>query len=127
MSYDVHFEINGEPLVLDRKHHISGGTYALGGTSEAWLNITYNYGSHFQEVLDGGLRGLYGKKAAEIIPILEVATPKVLGSKLPENECWCHNHFDCYWATTARNANVALNNLLELARMVPAEAVLQGD
>jgi hypothetical protein len=45
VSYDVYLaDIDGEPIYLDEPHDQRGGTYELGGTREAWLNVTYNYG-----------------------------------------------------------------------------------
>lgn len=43
MSYDVTFlDADDRPCVVP--DHTEGGTYALGGTTEATLNVTYNYG-----------------------------------------------------------------------------------
>ena len=45
MSYDISLRepVSGEQVYFDEPHQMNGGTYALGGTTEAWLNITYNY------------------------------------------------------------------------------------
>ena len=45
MSYDIYLTdpVTHEPLKLEAAHHMRGGTYAMSGTTEAWLNITYNY------------------------------------------------------------------------------------
>lgn len=45
MSYDIYLTdpVTHEPLELEATHHMRGGTYAMSGTTEAWLNITYNY------------------------------------------------------------------------------------
>jgi hypothetical protein len=118
MSYDVRFEIGGELVVLDERHQFGGGTFAVGGTNEAWLNITYNYGGHFRATLghDDGIRSLYGKTAAELIPVLERAVAE-LGTERDDD----------YWAPTKGNAGAALSDLLGIARLAPAEAVLRGD
>jgi len=48
MSYDIYLnDADGETLNLPSRHVLKGGTYALGGTSQAWLNITYNYAPFF--------------------------------------------------------------------------------
>lgn len=41
MSYDIYLadRITGEPLEIEEAHHMGGGTYAMSGTNEAWLNI----------------------------------------------------------------------------------------
>lgn len=48
MSYDIELcdPITGVALELDAPHQMRGGTYALGGTREAHLNVTYNYSRH---------------------------------------------------------------------------------
>ena len=45
MSYDITLNdpVTKEPIQLDAPHQMQGGTYAVGGTTEAWLNITWNY------------------------------------------------------------------------------------
>lgn len=113
MSYDLQFDCGPLPA----SHRIAGGTFALGGSTEPWINITYNYVRHFREALgDGGIRSLYGKTAEEIIPILDLAIPK-LGTDRSAD----------YWEATAGNAGAALSDLRELCRLVPPTAVLEGD
>lgn len=43
MSYDVSplDPVTKETIELEDVHDIRGGTYCLGGTREAWLNIIY--------------------------------------------------------------------------------------
>lgn len=52
MSYDIELcePIGGEVIQFETPHMIRGGTYAINGTREAWLNITYNYGKHYRRV-----------------------------------------------------------------------------
>ncbi len=38
MSY-LNDPVTGEVLQLDSAHQMTGGTYALGGTMECWLNV----------------------------------------------------------------------------------------
>lgn len=118
MSYDMHFEVEpGKTYELPEPLDLRGGTYAAGGTTEAWLNITYNYGEHFYAALgDGGLRSLYGRRANEIREILPPAISQ-LGTE---------QHSD-YWTATPGNAGHALQNLLTLACAVPDHAILRGD
>ena len=42
MSYDVYLEdpTTGRTVEFEEPHHSRGGTYVLGGTKEAWLNVT---------------------------------------------------------------------------------------
>ena len=46
MSYDIHLcdPVTHEALQTDVPHDMRGGTYAMGGTTGLWLNVTYNYG-----------------------------------------------------------------------------------
>ena len=43
MSYDIELKdpVTGEVIELDHVHGMRSGTYALGGTTAAELNITY--------------------------------------------------------------------------------------
>ena len=81
-----------------------GGTYDMGGSSDADLNITYNYSPHYYRVLDleDGLRGLNGKDAAFALPVLRKGI-----ESLEEDVA------DDYWAPTEGNARRALVTLAE--------------
>jgi len=118
MSYDIELRdpVTGKVLELDSAHHMRGGTYALGGTTLAELNITYNYAKHFYELYgDKGIRFLYGKTGAESIPHLEDGI-NLLGDDADED----------YWKPTEGNAKRALCNLLALAQMRP-DGIWAGD
>ena len=118
MSYDIHLKdpATGEVIEFDEKHSITGGTYAIGGTSEAWLNITWNYSKFYYENIDKerGIRSLYGKTGAEAMPILEAVIAK-LGTE----------RADDYWAETPGNAGAALADLLALCKMAP-HGIIEG-
>ena len=78
MSYDIELKhpITHETLVCEVAHQIRGGTYAVGGTQEMWLNITYNYGRFYRrdDVFgENGIRTIYGMTGAESIPVLKKA------------------------------------------------------
>ena len=46
MSYDISLkDVEGD--IVEVPHFQEGGTYAIGGQSEAELNVTYNYAKHF--------------------------------------------------------------------------------
>lgn len=118
MSYDISLcdPDTGKVVELRRPHGCRGGTYAVGGTNEAWLNVTYNYAKHFYRVLgDKGLRGIYGMTGADSVPILTAAIEKL------ENDV-----DDDYWKATEGNARHALEDLRALALMAP-HAVWDGD
>lgn len=109
MSYDITFD-HDMLIPID----IRGGTYALGESKEAWLNITYNYAPIFQ------LHGLFildlsGKAAKEITTILAPIIQDMVGNG---------KHDDDYWAPTESNAKAALINLVLMAALVPPESVM---
>lgn len=118
MSYDIELidPVTKEPVELGAPHHMRGGTYAIGGTTRAHLNVTYNYSAIFCRVLGaGGIRTIYGKSGAESIQLLEGAAAQ-LGDDVDDN----------YWKATEGNAKRALVQLAALAKMRP-DAVWDGD
>lgn len=59
MSYDISLvdAVTNEPLHLEFTHQIKGGTYQIGGSDRASLNITYNYSTFYYAVFgDEGIR-----------------------------------------------------------------------
>lgn len=117
MSYDIYLtDDNGEVLELALPHAMGGGTYAVGGTRECWLNVTYNYYKHFKRVFgEKGIRLIYGITGKNSIPILKAAISK-LGNDRSNN----------YWEPTEGNAKMALENLLTLAELRP-DGTWKGD
>jgi hypothetical protein len=118
MSYDIDLidPLTEQVLELDSPHQMKGGTYAFGGTSEASLNITYNYGKHYYRVLgEKGIRSIYGMTGAESISILKKAADE-LGDDINED----------YWQPTEGNAKRALLQLISLAQLRP-DGVWAGD
>jgi len=118
MSYDLKLKdpLTGETILLAEDHHITGGTYALGGTKEAWINITYNYGGIFRQVLgENGIRTIYGMTGAEALPLLEKAIYQ-LKSDMTDN----------YWDATEGNAKKALLNVAALSALAP-QGIWSGD
>ena len=101
MSYDLGLYYDGVPTRVDRFEE--GGTYVLGGATEAQLNITWNYAFFYYHFLDkeGGIRWLYGKTGAETVGRLEKAV-EILGTR----------QYKDYWADTPGNAGYALSVLL---------------
>lgn len=118
MSYDIKLidPITKEPIELVAPHHMRGGTYELGGTTRAHLNVTYNYWSIFHRVLGSeGIRTIYGMSGAESIPLLEGAAAQLGDDVDPD-----------YWKATEGNAKRALLQLVALAKMRP-DAVWTSD
>ena len=119
MSYDISLNdpATKEVIIFDSSHQIKGGTYELGGSKEAWLNVTYNYSHYFYKLIDKekGIRFLYGLSGAEAIPILEKAI-KQLKDDMDDD----------YWKATEGNAKRALFGLLAFAKMRP-DGIFDGD
>ena len=118
MSYDIYLvdPETKETLQTETPHLLRGGTYALGGTTDCHLNVTYNYGKHYARVLgENGIRTIYGMTARESIPVLLKASLE-LGDDVDDN----------YWIPTEGNARNALLDLIALARLRP-DGVWAGD
>jgi hypothetical protein len=118
MSYDIYLNdpVTGCTIELDAPHQMRGGTYAVGGTTDAWLNVTYNYAKHYRRVIgEKGIRTIYGMTGAESIPVLKAAIDK-LGDDVNTD----------YWEPTEGNAKSALCSLLAMAQMRP-DGVWDGD
>jgi hypothetical protein len=119
MSYDIELKDpkTGEVITFEEPHDIRGGTYAIGGSPKAWVNITYNYSPFFYKHIcpEKGIRALYGKTGAEAVNILLPVIRK-LGNLRSEN----------YWDATPGNAGAALTDLLVLCLSAP-HAIIRGD
>lgn len=140
MSYDITLNdpISKKTIEFESEHLIVGGTYAIGGTSEAWLNITYNYAGWYY--MDGvfpetegdnrGIRTIYGMTGAESIPVLknaiaalENSNKEITDEELKEYE---EHGADGYWIPTKENAIRPLYSLLAFAQFRP-DGVWYGD
>ena len=120
MSYDISLNdpVTGSAIELDDPHFMQGGTYAIGGTRELWLNITSNYGALYrQDSVFGrdGIRTIYGMSGAESIPVLEKAISALGDDPDPD-----------YWKATEGNAKRTLFQLLAMAKMRP-DGIWDGD
>lgn len=118
MSYDIELQdqVTKETLQLDTPHHMLGGTYCPGGTTEAHLNVTYNYSPHLVRVFgEAGIRTIYDMTGADSIPVLELAISGLGNDTDPD-----------YWKPTEGNTKQALTQLLALAKMRP-DGVWAGD
>lgn len=140
MSYDIYLRdrVTKETVNFDTPHQMAGGTYAVGGTTEAWLNVTYNYAQWYYK--DGvfpnngednsGIRSIYGLSGADSIPVLEhaIKTLKNMTEDLTEKEIQEYKDGGArgYWTPTRSNAIRPLYQLLAMAKMRP-DAVWDGD
>lgn len=118
MIYDIRLTepVGRNTIELDGAHQIGGGTYVVGGTTEAWLNITYNYGKHYYRVFGSkGIRTIYGMTGAESIPLLKEAMSKLADDVSVD-----------YWDDTEGNAKKALAGLLAFAQLRP-DGIWEGD
>lgn len=140
MSYDIYLRdrVTKETVNFDTPHQMAGGTYAVGGTTEAWLNVTYNYAQWYYK--DGvfpnngednsGIRSIYGLSGADSIPILEhaIKTLESMTEDLTEKEIQEYKDGGAggYWTPTRANAIRPLYQLLAMAKMRP-DAEWSGD
>lgn len=112
MGYDVSLRdpVTHETLEVGSRHFMEGGTYAVGGTGELWLSVTYNYAPFYGRAFDaeGGLRSIGGMTGADSIPVLEAAADR-LGNDASGD----------YWEPTEGNAKRPLLQLAAMAKMRP--------
>ena len=106
MSYDIRIRRRtGEAVELRRAHDITSGTYAVGGTTEAWLNITYNYWKIFHRLFgEDSIRTIYGMNVKDARPVLVGAVARLGDAEPDEN----------YWKACDGNAKKSLLGLVEL-------------
>ncbi len=109
MSYDIELR-DEQGNICHVEKHSEGGTYVLDGTTDAYLNITFNYSEYYSQWIDkeSGLKWLNGKRAKECIETLKSAI-RVLGIYRDDN----------YWGATPGNAGYALSILLRWAEQYP--------
>lgn len=102
MSYDIELQCHEckRPVIVDK--FTDGGTYAIGGSDIADLNVTYNYYTHFH------FKELDGKKAVDVISVMQKAVDR-LGTERSED----------YWEDSKGNAGHAVNILLKWAKDNP--------
>jgi len=117
VSYDIslHDPVSGDVLESESPHQLAGGTYAVGGTTKMWLNVTYNYAEHFRRIGDKGIRTIYGMSGDESLPVLQKAVDE-LGDDVDDD----------YWKPTEGNARRALLHLIALAMCRP-DGIWKGD
>ena len=118
MSYDINLldPVTHEVIQFDTPHQIKGGMYCMGGTTEAWMNITYKYGKIYREKFGKeGIRTMYGMTGAESIPIIQKVIDSLSDETNPD-----------YWTATEGNAKRALYGLLSFAKMRP-DGIWDGD
>lgn len=120
MSYGISLKdpVTEEIIEVKDTHFMQGVNYAVGGTNELRLTVTYNYGRIFRrpEVLgEDGVRTIYGMTGAESIPVLQNAIANLGNDTSPD-----------YWNPTDGNAKRALCQLLAMAQMRP-DGIWDGD
>ena len=140
MSYDISLcdPVTNEVLETEEPHQIMGGTFAVGGTRELWLNITYNYADWYYrpgvfastQKVSEGIRTIYGMTGAQSIPVLKKAIRKLeslKGDISDEERRECEEQGATgYWMPTRENAIRPLYQLLAFAQMRP-DGVWEGD
>lgn len=132
MSYDISLcdPVTHAVIEINDPHFMRGGTYQVGGSTELWLNITYNYARYYYESTkeDTGIRGIYGKTGLESIPILNDMIEHIKNRYQDENGNWVESEGETsnYWDETASNAIKPLYQLIAFAKMRP-DGIWEGD
>lgn len=140
MSYDISLidPVSKETLCAEFEHEMTGGTYAVGGTKELWLNVTYNYADwYYKPGVFGptkeeskGIRTIYGMSGAESIPVLQkaISALKAMAEDISDEERrQCEEQGATgYWMPTRDNAIRPLYQLVAMA-MIRPDGVWDGD
>ena len=140
MSYGISLcdPVTGEELQMETPHHMTGGTYAIGGTTEMWLSVTYNYARWYYKPGvfaktkkdSNGIRTIYGMTGAESIPVLKKAIAKLedmtTDISASERRRCEEQGATGYWMPSRENAIRPLYQLLAFAKMRP-DGVWRGD
>ena len=111
MSYDIDLNcpVTNKVIKFDFNHNMKGGTYAVGGTNEASLNVTYNYAPIFYKLFhEKGIHTLYGMSGSESISLISTAILKLSDDVSKD-----------YWECTEGNVKKVLYQLLSFAKMRP--------
>lgn len=129
MSYDIYLvdPVTKQTLKTDVPYHSRGGIYAISGTTEMWLNITYNDAKwYYREDVFGkeGIRSLYGMSGAESIPVLDKAINGLLNA--PDDFVEIDKNNVSYWTPTKENALRPLYQLKAMAKTRP-DGMWDGD
>lgn len=110
MSYDISIvDKNKETIILDKPFLEKGGTYAVGGTSLAEFNITFNYSKFLEKSLGYSIKELDGKKVEDTLDNILNAILKLKDDDKTDN----------YWDPTEYNTKQALKSLLKLGLEAP--------
>lgn len=118
MSYDIRLvNPDGTTFEFSTPLDIKGGTYAVGGTTEACINVTYNYSKHFFRVFgEKGIRSLYGVSSRDSTDIIVAAMMQLDNDVHPD-----------YWEDTEGNAKKALADMLLMAIFANFDCKWEGD
>ena len=110
MGWDVYLKNAKTKETVKVPLHQEGSTFAVNGSEEAKVAMTFTYSAFFYEHIDKdtGLEWLNGKTGLEVAPKLATAICK-LGQTADAN----------YWKSTPGNAGKALNVLLKWACLHP--------
>lgn len=109
MGYDIYIvDKAGNKLHSPVKHNIRGSTCCVGGTTDLWLAVTYNYSKQFIKAFEqpDGIGCLNGKPSMTAITMIHDAMNR-LGDDVT----------DRYWDSTEGNAKAALANLIQLCAL----------
>lgn len=128
MSYDISLNdpVTREVVQFDTPHQMKGGTYCIGGTTEASLNITYNYCRWYygyDKFGIDGIRSIEGMSGADSIHVIERTIKSLEESEknLSDDERTKleEQGVTGYWLPTKENALKPLYQLLAMAKMRP--------
>ena len=163
MSYDIRLKdpVTDETLDLPVKHVMTGGTYqadydeqttrtfSAKPISEAWLNVTYNYGRYYYDATDGdsrfahdeisayyadgttgpvkteyGIRGIYGKTGVESIPMLEDMIERIKAKYKPDGEWLITSRERTRYRDSIMHFIIGMNAAVRIIRKISAKVLV---
>lgn len=102
--------------------HTEGGTIAVGGSTEARMDVTYNYGWYYHLVFgENGIRHLKGMHVGQSLPLIANAIYRLSAPNMRDqyNADKDNDHLDTwtepddyYWKPTPENALAVLKVMM---------------
>lgn len=101
---------NGETVRLKSPHKISGSDFAVGGTQDLWMTLTFNYSRYYYQIWPcGGLCFLHGLSVKNAMRTLLEGMLLLKGEQCGD-----------YWHASEGNARAGLLSILSLCALSPS-------
>jgi hypothetical protein len=111
MSYDISLVdiTTKEVLQLERPIYLCSATYPIGGSTECWMSMTFNYGTILRRIFPpDGIHQFHDMVAEASIPLLVDGITQLKWDVSND-----------YWEATEGNVKAALLSMITLALIRP--------